>query len=169
MFLRLSVILFTGGGVPGQAHPPRTRGTLPGTRGRSPHCDQRQVPPPRTGCRYPSPGPEAGTPLPHQVHPLDQRQIPPNQVHPHLLGRYTPLPHQQVHPTSLAGIPPSPTGRYTPHTVHAWRYRQEAGGMHPTGMQSCCKVVFTLNNTNAEIISLNRSEKHINQCTSGEE
>ena len=91
MFLRLSVILFTGG--------TRTRGTLPRTRGRSPHHDQRQVPPPRTRCMYPSPGPEAGTPLPHQVHPLDQRQIPPPT-------RYT--------PTSLAGTPPSPTSRYIP-------------------------------------------------------
>ena len=24
-----------------------------------------------------------------------------------------------------------------PRAVHAWRYGQQAGGMHPTGMQSC--------------------------------
>ena len=37
----------------------------------------------------------------------------------------------QTHP--LLGAEPPP-----PCTVHAGRYGQQAGGMHPTGMQSCC-------------------------------
>ena len=49
-----------------------------------------------------------------------------------------------------AGIPPPPPARQTPLArqtpsgkadppceVHAGRYGQQAGGMHPTGMQSC--------------------------------
>ena len=35
-----------------------------------------------------------------------------------------------------AGIP-SPGPATTPHAVHAGRYGQQTGGMHPTGMQSC--------------------------------
>ena len=52
-----------------------------------------------------------------------------------------------------AGIQP-PTGTRNPGTrhplrdqapctVHAGRYGQQAGGMHPTGMQSCLKSVYT--------------------------
>ena len=33
----------------------------------------------------------------------------------------------------------TPRGQETPRTVHAGRYGQQAGGMHPTGMQSCFK------------------------------
>ena len=45
-----------------------------------------------------------------------------------------------------AGIPPGatpppeqapPRSRHPPCTVHAWRYGQQLGGMHPSGMQSC--------------------------------
>ena len=54
--------------------------------------------------------PLAGTPPPRQVHPPD---------------RYTP---QQVHPPGQV----HPLG-----AVHAGRYGQQAGGMHPTGMHSC--------------------------------
>ena len=41
-----------------------------------------------------------------------------------------------------AGIPPpswqgDPPGKADPRTVHAGRYGQQVGGMHPTGMQSC--------------------------------
>ena len=46
-----------------------------------------------------------------------------------------------------AGIPPNPLGKETPlarqtspHAVHAGRYGQQAGGMHPTGMQSCLHI-----------------------------
>ena len=35
-----------------------------------------------------------------------------------------------------AGIPP-PGADTPPCAVHAGRYGQQAGGMHPTGMQSC--------------------------------
>ena len=31
-----------------------------------------------------------------------------------------------------------PPGADTPRAVHAGRYGQQAGGMHSTGMQSCC-------------------------------
>ena len=34
----------------------------------------------------------------------------------------------------------TPLGQTPPCTVHAGRYGQQAGGMHPTGMQSCYKV-----------------------------
>ena len=56
--------------------------------------------------------PQAG--IPRQGHPPGQ--VPPGQV-----------PPGQVPPR--AGTPPS--------TVHAGRYGQQAGGTHPTGMQSC--------------------------------
>ena len=63
--------------------------------------------------------PRAGTPL---------RQVHPRQVHP--LGRFTPGRYNP-----WAGNLP---GRYTPPiAVHAGRYGQQAGGTHPTGMQSC--------------------------------
>ena len=66
--------------------------------------------PPRTRCT-----PWAGNPR-DQVHPLwDQVQPPPqDQLHP--------PPRDQVHPS---------------RAVHAGRYGQHAGGMHPTGMHSC--------------------------------
>ena len=40
-----------------------------------------------------------------------------------------------------AVIPPPPgPGRHPPpRAEHTWRYGQRAGGMHPTGIQSCCK------------------------------
>ena len=58
---------------------------------------------------------------PWQVHP--QAGSPPRQVHPRQV--HTPL---QVHPP----------GRYTPlGAVYVWRYGQQAGSTHPTGMHSC--------------------------------
>ena len=42
----------------------------------------------------------------------------------------TPRPGTPLAPPPRPGIPP-------PHAVHAGRYGQQAGGMHPTGMQSC--------------------------------
>ena len=40
----------------------------------------------------------------------------------------------QVHPP--AGTPPNPQP-HTPGAVHGGRYRQQAGGTHPTEMHSC--------------------------------
>ena len=59
-------------------------------------------------------------------HPLTSH--PPEQTPP---GVGTPLG---------AGIPPEQTplpGADPPCTMHAGRYGQQAGGMYPTGMQSC--------------------------------
>ena len=81
--------------------------------------DQRQVPPPLGAD---PPGPEAGTPYGSRQLPWDQRQAPPEQTH-------TPL--EQTHP------PPEQT---PPSAVHAGRYRQQAGGRYPTGMQSCFNI-----------------------------
>ena len=58
-------------------------------------------------------------------------------------GGYTPTPPRQVHPpgryTPLGSTPPLSRYTPTPHlrAVHAGRYGQQAGGMHPTGMHSC--------------------------------
>ena len=41
------------------------------------------------------------------------------------------------------GTPPAP-GRHPPGAEHTGRYGQPAGGMHPTGMQSCVTVVFLI-------------------------
>ena len=51
-----------------------------------------------------------------------------------------PSPEQTPHPTEQAPPPPgacNPPQADTPQAVHAERYGQQAGGMHPTGMQSC--------------------------------
>ena len=101
MFLHLSVILFTEGGLPGQA--PSQTGTPPGRyTPRQVHSLGRYTPP--------------GRYTPRQVHPLDrytpQAGTPPRQLH--LPGRYTPqagsplgryspgryIPLEQVHPLS---------------------------------------------------------------------
>ena len=94
IFLHLFVILFTGGGVPDQVHPPGTRYTPP---------DQVHPPGPGTPPRGP------GTP-PNQVHPPRTRYPPWGQVHPPGT-RYTP---QQGTPPQAAnsGIR-STIGRYT--------------------------------------------------------
>ena len=61
-----------------------------------------------------------------------------------MLG-YHPLPRRPP----WQGRPPSPGKKTTPGksdppcTVHAGRYGQQAGGMHPTGMQFC-EAAFTL-------------------------
>ena len=58
--------------------------------------------------------------------------------------RYTPLgpdtpPRDQVHPQEQ-----TPPGPGTPSgAAHAGRYGQHAGGMHPTGMQSCTLNIFS--------------------------
>ena len=88
-----------------------------------------------------TPPTQAGTP-PGQVHlppagtpPVGTPpgQVPPGQVHPqqvHPLGRYP----------SRAGIPPKGTPPLG--AVHAGRYGQQAGGMHPTGMQFLLLVMI---------------------------
>ena len=48
------------------------------------------------------------------------------------------LPRDQAPP----GAAP-PQDQAPPCTVHAGRYSQQAGGMHPTGMQSCFFIFFT--------------------------
>ena len=94
----MSVILFTGGEVPGQVPP--WAGTPPW-----------QVPPGQIPTEQVDP--QAGTP--RQVHPLagtpchGQVHYPPGQVHP------------QADTPSWAGTPPGqvhPLGRYTPGQVH---------------------------------------------------
>ena len=55
--------------------------------------------------------------------PPSRSRQPPQTKHP-----WSRHPPQQAPPE--AGTPPFPT-------VHAGRYGQQAGGMHPTGMQSC--------------------------------
>ena len=106
--------------------PPGPEAGTPGIRGRNPR-DQRQEPP-RTRGRYP-PGPEAGTPGIRGRNPRDQRQVPPRTR-----GRYPPGPE--------AGTPQEQTASLQ-STVNTRRYGQQAGGMHPTGMQSYVRVQFT--------------------------
>ena len=63
-------------------------------------------------------------------HPPGTRQPP---------GAGTPYHQDQAPPGS--GHPPpeqTPPGTRPPGAVHAGRYGQRAGGMHHTGMQSCC-------------------------------
>ena len=92
MFLQVCVILFTGGGVPDQVHPPWDQVHPPG-----PGTPAGQGTPPRT--RY--------TPPWDQVHPPGTRYTPrpgtPPPPNPPTPTRYTPW--DQVHP---------PKTRYTP-------------------------------------------------------
>ena len=121
MFLHVSVILSTGGGLP------------------------------QCMLGYHPQGP--GTPLGPGTHP---EQTP----HP---GPGTP---QTRHPPCDQA---SPGGRHPPSTLHAGRYGQEAGGMHPTGMQSCYSNVFThvihgdykLNTLNENMNQKNKNTKLI--------
>ena len=66
-------------------------------------------------------------------------QVPPRQVHPP--GRYTPLGRYPLGSNPLGRYPPTragtPQAGTPPRAVHAGRYRQQAGSMHPTGMHSC--------------------------------
>ena len=57
---------------------------------------------------------------------------------------YTPPPDQRQAPPPRSGTPHRrhPPGPDTPHAVHAGRYGQQAGGMHPTGMQSCYILIL---------------------------
>ena len=67
---------------------------------------------------------------PRQVHPPGQVH-PPRQVHP--LGRYTPW----------AGTPPR-TGT-PPRSSACWEiWATSRWYMHPTGMHSCCQIIFVI-------------------------
>ena len=46
-------------------------------------------------------------------------------------------PPRSRHPPPEAGTPPPEQAGTSPGREHAGRYGQRAGGMHPTGMQSC--------------------------------
>ena len=107
------------GGVPDQVHPPRTR-----------YTPQDQVHPPGPG----APAQTRYTPQDQVLHPPGTRYTPLGPGTPPRT-RYT--PQDQVHP-------PRP-GTPSPSAEHAGRYGQRAGGTHPTGMQSCCKVYFCSN------------------------
>ena len=87
-------------------------GYTPRTRGKHPP-DRRQVPP--------TPGAD--------IPPWDQRQAPPPGPE-----AGTPPPEQT---TLGADTPSGPEAGTPPGAVHAGRYGQQAGGTHPTGMQSC--------------------------------
>ena len=45
-------------------------------------------------------------------------------------------------PQCMLGYHPPGPGRHPPGAEHTGRYGQRAGGMHPTGMQSCYFNVF---------------------------
>ena len=62
---------------------------------------------------------------------------PPGQTHPPQFPREQTPPGQ----TSQADTPGRhPLDRHPPCAVHARRYGQQAGGTHPTGMQSCITI-----------------------------
>ena len=60
----------------------------------------------------------------------------------------------QVHPTGTRYTLPDqvhlPWTRYTPRAVHAGRYGQQAGGTHPTGMNSCCELFLANRSTGVD-------------------
>ena len=66
------------------------------------------------------PGPETGTP--RSRHPIGPEAVtPPADTPPRARGRH----------------PSGTRGRHPPRSSACWRYGQQAGGTHPTGMQSC--------------------------------
>ena len=101
--------------------PPPGQGTPPGPG--TPPCRYTHPPTPQT--RY--------TPAPGQVHPPDQVHPTQNQVHPPGPGTSPRQvqPPDQVHPQEPGTAPPPL------RAVNVWRYGQQAGGTHPTGMHSC--------------------------------
>ena len=56
--------------------------------------------------------------------------------------RHPPPPGPGTHPLGAGTHPPG--AGTPPGTEHARRYGQRAGGMHPTGMQSCSFHFFIL-------------------------
>ena len=89
------------------------------SKGGLPHCMLGYTPPPR-----------------------DQRQAPPGADTPQ--SRHTPSPGSRHPPGADPPELTPPQEQTPPGTVHAGRYVQKAGGMHPTGMQSCFPFFFTL-------------------------
>ena len=81
--------------------------------------------------------------------PPGTRQAPPWDQAPSRTGTSKDqAPLQTRHPPNQVpppgpGAPPGP-GTPTPRAEHAGSYSQWAGGMHPTGMQSCCVIVFAV-------------------------
>ena len=96
-----------------------------------------------------TPWDQAGTLLGPGRHPPGTKPPPPDQPSPPGTGRHP--PQDQV-PPQTKQAPPSPLGPGTtpqdqapsldqapppPRAEHTGRYGERAGGMHPTGMQSC--------------------------------
>ena len=97
-------------------------------------CPQRGLPECMLGYHLPGPGTPKdqaapGADIPRSRLPLDQ--APPGT-------RYPPGPGT---PSSRHPQPPTPHPP-APKAVHAGRYSQQAGSMHPTGMQSCYLYFF---------------------------
>ena len=95
------------------------------------------------GSKPPRAGTSPGRYTPRQMHPLSRYTSPagtpsPRQVHPRA---GTPPAGTPPAGTPPAGTPPAGT---PPGAVHAGRYGQQAGGTHPTGMQSCVKKYYIL-------------------------
>ena len=85
---------------------------------------------------------------PPSRHPPEQTH-PPHQRTP--LGVGTPQsrdPPEQTPPQSRH----PPGSRHPPCAVHAGRYGQQAGGMHSTGMQSCCNNVYSCLSRNGQFL-----------------
>ena len=81
--------------------------------------------------------PQGGLPqciLGYQPHHHPGADTPRDQAPPR--NRY-PLEQTPPKQTSPGADPP-------PQAVHAGRHGQQAGGMHPTGMQSCCVVCLSV-------------------------
>ena len=143
IFLHLFVILFTGGSASvnaGRPPPPR----------RHP-CPGWEIP----RRRLPGGDPPEETPLPVKETTQCQadppaKETPPKQFFLHFFCIFL----KSIISSFLQPPPPpwSMCGRYasywnatlppeeTSGAEHAGRYGQRAGGTHPTGMQSCCKM-----------------------------
>ena len=155
------VCLSTGGRVPDQVHPPRDQVHPPGADRPPPRADPlEQVHP--YGSRHTPTGadtPQEQTP-PRADTPPPQEQTPPRadtqagaDTPPVHRGEYlTRYPWEQT-PPPRADTPPgtryTPQSRHPPGEVHAGRYSQCAGSMHPTGMQSCYHLRTKLREGNA--------------------
>ena len=57
-----------------------------------------------------------------------------------MLGNYPPGQGTPPGPDTLPGTRHPPPEPVTPCAVHAGRYGQQVGSMHPTGMQSCLEI-----------------------------
>ena len=89
------------------------------------HLPWKQTPPRSRHLEEANTPPEADTP--------PWKQTPPESRHP---------PWKQ---TPTGSRHPLPRKQTLPEAVHAGRYGQQSGGMHPTGMQSCLHADYFLN------------------------